>query len=48
MVGLLIYEDFLNYAEGIYKHITGAEVGGHAMKLVGYGEDPVEGFFWIV
>lgn len=39
MVGLMIYEDFMNYADGIYKHITGEEMGGHAMKLIGYGHD---------
>ena len=46
MVGLMIYEDFMNYEAGIYKHVTGEELGGHAMKLVGYGHDESEGLYW--
>ena len=37
MMGLIIYEDFMNYGSGIYKHVGGEEIGGHAMKVVGYG-----------
>ena len=47
MVGLRIYEDFMNYQSGIYKHVTGDEIGGHAMKLVGYGIDDIEGLYWV-
>jgi hypothetical protein len=43
MMGLMLYEDFLNYESGIYTQTTGDEVGGHAMKLVGYGTDAVVG-----
>lgn len=46
MVGLIIYEDFMNYESGIYKYVTGDEIGGHAMKMVGYGHDETEGLFW--
>ena len=46
MMGLQIYEDFMNYEEGVYKKTAGENIGGHAMKLVGYGEDPVEGLYW--
>lgn len=48
MMGLIIYEDFMNYDEGIYKYVTGDVIGGHAMKLVGYGEDEEEGLYWIL
>jgi cathepsin B len=48
MMGLEIYEDFMNYKSGIYKQVTGENIGGHAMKLIGYGEDPVEGLFWVL
>lgn len=48
MMGLEIYEDFMSYKSGIYKQVTGANIGGHAMKLIGYGEDPVEGLFWVL
>ncbi|CAH8429291.1 unnamed protein product [Schistosoma haematobium] len=32
-----VYEDFLNYKSGIYKHITGEPVGGHAIRIIGWG-----------
>lgn len=48
MMGLRIFEDFMNYASGIYKMTYGDLVGGHAMKLIGYGEDPVEGLYWVM
>ena len=46
LMGLSIYEDFMNYESGIYKYTYGQEIGGHAMKVVGYGEDPEEGLYW--
>lgn len=39
MMSLVIYEDFMNYSSGIYKQTFGEIIGGHAMKLVGYGVD---------
>lgn len=48
MMGLEIYEDFMNYRSGIYSHVTGEFMGGHAMKLVGYGHDQKEGLYWIL
>merc|ERR1712137_72482 len=32
-----VYSDFENYASGIYHHVTGKNVGGHAVKMVGWG-----------
>ncbi|KAF7248424.1 hypothetical protein EG68_09350 [Paragonimus skrjabini miyazakii] len=32
-----VYEDFLNYNEGIYQHVAGKFVSGHAIKLLGWG-----------
>jgi len=32
-----VYEDFLTYKSGVYTHITGDELGGHAVKFVGWG-----------
>lgn len=32
-----VYEDFENYAGGIYHHVSGSSVGGHAAKIVGWG-----------
>ena len=38
-VAFTVYADFENYASGIYKHVTGDELGGHAVKLVGWGTE---------
>jgi cathepsin B len=32
-----VYEDFLNYKSGVYHHVEGTELGGHAIKLIGWG-----------
>ncbi|KAH3745514.1 cathepsin B [Pelomyxa schiedti] len=32
-----VYEDFYSYTGGIYHHITGSAVGGHAVKFIGWG-----------
>ena len=34
-----VYEDFLNYGRGYYKHTTGVLLGYHAVKIVGWGYD---------
>lgn len=34
-----VYSDFENYAGGIYSHKSGQQVGGHAVKFVGWGVD---------
>jgi len=34
-----VYSDFEDYASGIYQHTTGSPVGGHAVKIVGWGEE---------
>merc|ERR1712019_166606 len=36
-VAFTVYADFENYAGGIYHHVTGGQVGGHAVKVVGWG-----------
>jgi len=38
-VAFTVYADFENYASGIYHHVTGAQVGGHAVKVVGWGSE---------
>jgi len=32
-----VYEDFLTYKSGVYQHVTGAALGGHAVKFMGWG-----------
>jgi len=34
-----VYSDFENYASGVYQHTTGSVLGGHAVKIVGWGSD---------
>jgi len=34
-----VYSDFENYAGGIYHHVSGSMAGGHAVKMVGWGEE---------
>jgi len=32
-----VYEDFLTYKSGVYQHTTGQELGGHAIRVLGWG-----------
>ena len=34
-----VYEDFFNYAGGVYHHVSGGVAGGHAIKVLGWGVD---------
>jgi len=34
-----VFEDFLNYKSGVYQYTSGQELGGHAIKIVGYGTE---------
>lgn len=36
---LNVYEDFVAYSGGIYKHTTGSMLGGHAISIVGYDDN---------
>ena len=38
-VSLTVYEDFEAYTSGVYQHTTGRNLGGHAIKMVGWGVD---------
>ena len=41
-----VYEDFGDYEKGIYQHVTGSYLGGHAIKIIGWGvEDGVK--YWL-
>ncbi|KAL3891627.1 hypothetical protein ACJMK2_003880 [Sinanodonta woodiana] len=42
-----VYEDFLSYKSGVYQHRTGQELGGHAVKILGWGQDNGTPY-WIV
>jgi len=48
MVGMTVYADFMSYEKGVYSYTTGEAVGGHAIKILGWGHDEVTGdLFWI-
>jgi len=32
-----VYEDFLSYKSGVYQHTSGSQLGGHAIKIIGWG-----------
>ena len=49
--GFYVYEDFIHYKSGVYKHdkTTGGNVlGGHAVRIVGWGTDAIAGKYWLV
>lgn len=31
-----MYQDFFSYKSGVYSHVTGGAVGGHAIKMLGF------------
>ena len=35
---LVVFQDFFSYRTGIYRHVTGAQAGGHCVSLVGYDD----------
>jgi cathepsin B len=39
MARLVIHKDFFSYKKGIYHHVSGPEVGGHFIRLIGWGYD---------
>jgi len=32
-----VFADFPTYKSGVYRHVTGEELGGHAIKIIGWG-----------
>jgi len=34
-----VYEDFIHYKSGVYQHTSGSYLGGHAIKIIGYGTE---------
>jgi len=42
-----VYQDFLAYKSGVYSHQTGSALGGHAVKIFGWGVDGGVNYWWI-
>ncbi|GBN46698.1 Cathepsin B [Araneus ventricosus] len=34
-----VYADFVTYKSGVYRHVTGEEMGGHAVRILGWGTE---------
>ncbi|EER18928.1 cysteine proteinase, putative [Perkinsus marinus ATCC 50983] len=43
-----VYEDFLAYKSGVYKHTSGEYLGGHAVKIIGWGEESGQAYWLVV
>jgi len=42
-----VYSDFPNYKSGVYHHTSGSYLGGHAIKIMGWGvEDGMD--YWLI
>jgi cathepsin B len=42
-----VYADFPTYRSGVYKHVSGDQLGGHAIKILGWGVENGEDY-WLV
>lgn len=42
-----VYEDFVNYKSGVYQHVSGKALGGHAIRILGWGVEN-ETKYWLV
>ena len=42
-----VYADFPTYHSGVYHHTTGSQLGGHAVKIIGWGTESGEDY-WLV
>ena len=40
-----VYSDFMSYKSGVYKHTTGYQEGGHAVKMIGWGNEGGEDYW---
>lgn len=46
-VALNVYSDFLVYKNGVYKHQHGRFLGGHAIRIIGYGQEEDGTKYWL-
>ncbi|KAK3793018.1 hypothetical protein RRG08_045668, partial [Elysia crispata] len=43
----MVFSDFMSYKSGVYKHVSGQYLGGHAVKIIGYGTEDGQDY-WLV
>jgi cathepsin B len=42
-----VYADFPTYKSGVYQHQSGSALGGHAIKILGWGVENGTKFWWV-
>lgn len=44
-----VYEDLILYKDGVYQHVHGKELGGHAIRILGWGVQKPQGTpYWLI
>ncbi|XP_061393187.1 cathepsin B [Musca vetustissima] len=44
-----VYEDLILYKDGVYQHVHGKELGGHAIRILGWGvQKPENTPYWLI
>jgi len=43
-----VYEDFEYYKTGVYEHVKGNYLGGHAVRMIGWGESEEGVPYWLI
>jgi cathepsin B len=46
-MAITVYEDLYSYSSGIYRYVVGDELGGHAVRVIGYGVSNGEKY-WLI
>lgn len=46
-VGFDVYHDFIHYTGGVYRHKIGKHMGGHAVRIIGWGVEKGDPY-WLV
>jgi len=46
-VSFTVYADFEAYTGGVYQHKSGSQLGGHAVKFIGWGVDGGTPYWWV-
>jgi cathepsin B len=43
-----VYADFPAYKSGVYHHVEGSQLGGHAIKIIGWGTEDGEDYWTVM